>query len=167
MNEWVIAGILLIIFLIVVVVGSRAWKGAYLEKLPSLEGEETLFEEQGVSVRTYARLGRGKQLPNSLLRLTNRRLIIAQQVLFKRGSHVLHFVILLDEDAAGSIDHGATGALKEGFVTFRMRRPDLEVVRQDGRAYLRIPGGAGGDLSIPKEMRVETRRPDELEALLA
>lgn len=167
MNEWIIAGILLLLFAVVVVIGSRAWQGAYLEKLPLLDGEEILFEEAGVSVRTYARLGRGKHLPNSILRLTNRRLILAQQVLFRRGSHFLHFVILLDEDAAGSIDHGAMGAFKQGFVTFRMRRSELTLVTEGSRAYLLIPGGTGGDTSIPKEIRVETRRLDELGMLLA
>ena len=50
MSEWMVAGVLLGIFALVAPVGSRAWRGAYLEKLSALEGEQTLFEEQGIRV---------------------------------------------------------------------------------------------------------------------
>ncbi len=103
MDELRIVGVLLALFALVILVGSRAWRGAYLEQLPALEGERTLFEERGIRVDTIPQLGRGTRFPNSLLRLTDRRLIVAQQVLFRPQSHFLRYVVVLDDTPGQSL----------------------------------------------------------------
>jgi hypothetical protein len=81
LDELTIAGVLLALFALVILVESRAWRRAYLEHLPALEGERTLFEERGITADTVPQVGRGTRFPNSPLRLTDRRLVLAQPVL--------------------------------------------------------------------------------------
>jgi hypothetical protein len=94
------------LFALVILVGSRAWRRAYLEHLPALEGERTLFEERGITVDTAPQVGRGTRFPNSPLRLTDRRLVVAQQVLFRPHSYYLRYVVVLDDTPASARDAG-------------------------------------------------------------
>ena len=167
MDELTTAGVLLALFALVILVGSRAWRRAYLEQLPALEGERTLFEERGITVDTVPQVGRGTRFPNSLLRLTDRRLVVAQQVLFRPHSHYLRYVVVLDDTPAAAEALGTRGALAHGYVTFRARRADLALVRNRRGPHMAIRGDRAEGLAVPAEVRVFTRRPDELATLLA
>ena len=81
---------LVLVFLLYL--GYRGGRGSYLSKVALLEGEEILFEEDGLGVYTLAgRLGEDTHFLNCRVRVTNRRLIVGQKALFQK-KWVLRYV---------------------------------------------------------------------------
>lgn len=81
-----------IIFFILLIIVAFLYRNSTLQKLAPLPGEEILFEEEGVSV-TQAGTPQGTLFKNCVVRVTSRRIIIAQKVPFRKNYHVLRHVI--------------------------------------------------------------------------
>ncbi len=84
--------IALIVFFCLMVVLAFLYRNSTLQKLPFLPGEEILFEEDKVTVRQGGAPGTAL-FRGCRVRVTSRRIIIAQKVPFRKAYHVLRHVI--------------------------------------------------------------------------
>ena len=72
--------ITLAIVALIVLWYSRKFKNAFLDTLEFLPGEKILHEESVQKLEANVRLKQIRTFPNSLVRITNKRLILAQNV---------------------------------------------------------------------------------------
>ena len=84
--------IILSVFILCIVLIAFLYRNATLEKLSSLPDEHTLFEEDGIAVEQTG-TPRMAYYGKCKIRLTNKRLIIAQKMLFTSNWYMLRFVI--------------------------------------------------------------------------
>lgn len=155
------------VFIVIVVGGIGAlgllaavkWRGAYLDKLAELPGENTLFEETGLTVRQH-----GNRPTNFIwctVRLTNKRIIVAQKVLFGERRALRHVI-----DYSGGEGTSLSDTMKSGYIVASMDRSDVDL---SGLAadepVVRIPLG-GGALTRGQTVEIPTQRADEYRAAL-
>lgn len=157
--------IIIIIFLILLAIISlvmkKKFKNAYLDKLSLLPGEKVLFEEDGIKTLTRTVM-RGSLYPKSIVRVTNQRIIIAQKMLFNKTSMPIRFVIHYHVDVAIPVGF-AGGALKNGYVTFAIKKENVEVVNIGEKEYLEIkpPQLSGGARELPISVRIYSVHPND------
>ena len=126
------------------------WRGLPAERL---EGEETLFEQDGIRVETEVN-GRRHMVTGSFVRVTNRRILVGTGSTKKPRTAIVRYAILLD-----SKEHGG-GPLQDGYVTFPVRRDD--VTFDD---VVRIPA-EGAAFEIPRFVAIHRARIEALRAAI-
>lgn len=122
--------IAVLIFVALLVVIAVAARKSTLDRLERLPGEETLFEEKRIRVE-QAGAPSTAVFMNCLVRVTSRRIIIAQKVPFVK-THALRHVIVYDEY---SDDTDLAQSLRRGFLNLRVSRPKIRIER-DSRGCL-------------------------------
>ncbi len=110
------------------------YRKATLDRLTPLPGEEVLFEE---TVRRVEQRGgpRTVAFPKCLVRVTTRRIVIAQKFAFSKNRYALRHVITYDR-YSDNTDLGST--LKKGYVVMDINKSDLEIIREYDRQIIRI-----------------------------
>ncbi len=135
--------IVVILFVVALVIISILSKSSTLDKLATLEGEKTLLEEDSVTVEESVR-GRSIKtvLRNCVVRLTNKRLIVAQTVLFNKQKKFLRIVInYVDKGPELKAVGGAvlnTETFKQGYLTLYTTKDRIAVEEKGGEKTLVI-----------------------------
>jgi len=126
--------IVILIFIAVLLIMSLFYRKATLDKLPMPGGEAVLFEERGVRVEQGG-APRTALFFNCIIRVTDRRIIIAQKMLLSKKSYALRHVITY-YGAGESTDLGAT--LSKGYLNFSIYRDDIKLGEDGGETFVRI-----------------------------
>ncbi len=126
--------IVIAVFLAAMVFIAVMYRKATLDKLPLLPGEETIFEE---TVRRVEQGGTRRQtvFPKCLVRVTTRRIVIAQKFAFNKSRYALRHVITYDR-YSDTTDLGST--LKKGYIIMDINKSDLETIQEYDRQIIRI-----------------------------
>jgi hypothetical protein len=147
--------IVILVFVAVIVVFSIATRKSTLDKLEKLPGEETLFEEEGIRVE-QAGAPRTAVFINCIVRVTSRRIIIAQKMLFGKTyalRHVITYDVYSDEtDLAQS--------LRKGYLNFEVTRSKVKLERDSERCLITIPIPASA-LTGNQYVQYETGKGDD------
>jgi hypothetical protein len=151
----IIGGGIAILLLLAVFV----WKGAYLDALPELAGERTVFEETDLTVRQ-----RGNRPTNFIwctVRVTNKRIIVAQKPLLGKRRSLRHVI-----DYGGGEGTSLGDTMKRGYIVASVGKDDIDLSGLDGdEPVVRIPLG-GGALTSGQTVEIPTKRADDYRAAL-
>ena len=124
------------VFALLAVVFGLAWKGTTLSKLELGPEERVLFELEGLTVDRDS-LGGKSRSPNSVVRVTNERIIIAQRALLTKDP-LLRYV--LSYSGCQSEGAGLVATLKSGYLSCEI---DPAEIREDSSAVVfPLRGGA-------------------------
>lgn len=155
------------VFFLVALLLGRRFKNSTLDKLQLLPGEKILFDDECGKV--LAQTGSKPALwPKSIVRLTNKRIIISQHALFKPSHMPLRYVIHYDKNTELPEGYGGA-ALKTGYITFRTKPELIKLGSHKDKQYIEInPDAEPGALSgIPFYVRIFTARPNDYVRMLA
>jgi hypothetical protein len=147
--------IVVLVFAALLVIIAIAKRKSTLDRLENLPGEETLFEEEGVRVE-QAGAPRTALFMNCLVRVTSRRIIIAQKVPFVQ-TYALRHVIVYDEY---SDDTDLAQSLRKGYLNFTVNRSKVRIGR-DSRGCLITISIPESKLIRGQYIQYETGRGDE------
>jgi len=121
--------------LVIIIAGSvfiliaLLYRNATLDKLPSLSGERVIFEESGVMVEQSAS-PRSVIFINCLIRITDRRIIIAQKMLLSKKYALRHVILFNGQSDKTDLKT----SLKKGYLNLEISRSDLKI-EQSGDIY--------------------------------
>jgi hypothetical protein len=119
------------VFALVLVVIAASWANSTLSKLPLEAGEEVLFELSRVMVRLDA--SHPTNFPGGVIRVTNRRIIVAQKMLMSKDA-VLRYVVRY----RSSPDVVAAGeTARKGYIALSVDK--LTIENKAGTPTLLIP----------------------------
>ena len=125
--------IALLVFIIALVIIAIFYRKATLEKLPALAGERVLFEEEGIRVEQSGS-PRSVLFTKSTVRVTDRRIIIAQATLIGK-TRVLRHVI--SYDAPGN-ETDLSASAHKGYLVMSVRKSQVNISPESGAAAVRI-----------------------------
>lgn len=133
-----------VLFVILVIVGSVIRRKATIENLATLPGEHTVFEESGIRVDEKLR-GEGivTMYRKSFVRLTNKRIIIAQVPWFGKKIHYLVSVINYSGETGpevgnyGGVFLKGVGASK-GYMTFYTTKQHINIEQIKDKSVVKI-----------------------------
>jgi len=155
--EWA----MVVAVLCMMVVFAVTYRNATLDKLATEVGEDTLLEEHAVRVRVGN--GRVTIFRGCVVRLTDRRLIIAQKALFGRSA-VLRYVLRYRDASSETEEAGFAATMKRGFIAGPVdpRSIRFEPV-EHGKTLVRIPPGPG---TMGHELTFPSARAGDLQRTL-
>lgn len=161
MSEFLTVIITIVVFLSIMLLWGRKYKNSTLDKLELLPGEKILFDDECKKVMAQAG-PRPALWPKSIVRVTNKRIIIAQHALFKPSHMPLRYVIHYNKNTELPGGYGGA-ALKTGYITFRTTPELVKIASEKDKQYIEInpeikPGPMTG---IPYYVRIFTERPNE------
>ncbi|MCA9522830.1 MAG: hypothetical protein KC609_17770 [Myxococcales bacterium] len=132
-----------------------------LARLPMANGERILFDESGLRVFQRGH-GRSTQFINSRLRVTDRRIIVAQKMLLG-GDEALRYVFDYTSGDHDGTDLGTS--LREGALFGSLTPDQLEAASDEAGSHIRLPLG-GGALTRGQHAAIYTDRAAEIVARL-
>lgn len=138
-------------------------KNATLATLPALEGEEQLFEEQGVKVKQEGS-PRSALFYGCKVRVTNQRIIVAQKALLSKTTFVLRLVATYTDPGGQGADLGQS--MRSACVVAAIPRDTIRVEGEGEKAALALPLG-GGTLTRGQTMLIYSQRLPELRGVLS
>ena len=115
--------IILCVFFLTLAGIALFYRKSTLDKLAPLPGETVLWEESGVDV-TQVGAPRTAFFHSCVVRLTDRRVIIAQKVPLTRKTHYLRAVI---EHSSANPDTDLGSTLRRGYLTFSVGENEIEL----------------------------------------
>ncbi len=136
---------------------------ATLATLPALEGEEQLFEEEGVTVKQVGS-PRAALFINCKVRVTNQRIIVAQKALLSKTTFVLRLVATYTDPGGAGADLGRS--LRSACVVASIPRDAIRLEGEGKEAALVLPLG-GGALTQGQTMQIYSKRLPELRGVLS
>ena len=110
-------------FVVVAIVLAIVWRGATLDKLPMLSGEQILFDEVGIRVEQKG----GPEtawLVGAHVRVTNQRVIIGQKMAFGKTVALRHVITYATPSHAGT---ELSESLKSGYVIADIQPDDMQL----------------------------------------
>jgi hypothetical protein len=125
--------IVFIIFCIALVTIALFYRNSTLDKLNMLPDENILFQETGKRVEQSGS-PRTVIFINCIVKVTDKRIIIAQKMLFSK-KYALRHVIFYDQ-MSGSTDLKAS--FKKGYLTFNILKNGVHVSESSGEYDIRI-----------------------------
>lgn len=148
----------LIIFLLLLVIIAIFTRKNNLKNLTLENGETLLLEEDNVRVEEFFRGSDQIKgvFPSCRVRLTNRRIIVAQPIVFKKDSYALRHVISYVPQPGSSTLINPTfpnpGALKNGYLTLTTTKASISPKHANDKSVLEvlIPTEQTGLFSQPK-----------------
>ena len=140
------------IFVIFVIILQRKWKNATLDKLVLYPDEKVIFDDESALVELKAS-PRVDVLPGSVIRVTDRRIIISQKALGRKDMKIMKYVI--DYTGAPSPEGMAGGALKTGYISYRTIPQKLSIIEEKGSPLFRIEPQEEG-IGIPVWLHIKT-----------
>jgi hypothetical protein len=151
--EAFIIELVVLLFVVALIIIALFSRNATLDKLAEIEGEKKLLEKDGITVEESVR---GKNIQavfrNCRVRLTNKRIIIAQPTLFNKERFFLRAVINYSEKAnenpvsAGILLKSPT--LSQGFLTLNTSKDRIFVTENNKKPVLEITAPVGGGAVI-------------------
>ncbi|HPS58230.1 MAG TPA: hypothetical protein PK514_09005 [Spirochaetota bacterium] len=121
--------IILTLFFLMMAAIALLYREATLDKLKFLEDETLLFEEYGTRVEQSGG-SHSVVFINCIVRVTDRRIIIAQKMLF-RTKYALRHVIFYSE---GDDETGLKHTLLKGYILMRIDNTALQLEQQTGNS---------------------------------
>ena len=126
--------IIIIAFITAMLFIAILYRNSTLDKLPMLPGETAIFEEKGVRVE-QAGSPQSTIFINCIVRVTDRRIIIAQKLFLRKDKYALRHVISYSR-GADETDLKTTFA--KGYLNFSVRRDDVKIERDGEKDFIRI-----------------------------
>ncbi len=163
---WILAGVIIIIMFLI----GRKFKNATLDKLALLSGEKILFETEAGKV--VSQTGpRPMMFPRCFVRVTNKRIIVAQHTLFEKKNAVLPLRYVINYAATAEDPNKSGyggGALKTGYITLTTTVEQIQAVTEKNKTYVEIkpqspPGWTTG---VPYYVRIFTERAEDCLSVL-
>jgi hypothetical protein len=168
MPGWLFAGIVVVFAVGGVLYVRSKQTGAFVERLPLEEGENTLLEEEGLKVYHRARRRAVRDGGTVTYRvrtlLTDRRILVATGG--PEGKHKFVILMILDYTAAappvpetGYTAYRRKFALRNGYPTYSCSADDVSVEEHGGEMRLRVVvpfPEAGEGWGDPPEVRLST-----------
>jgi hypothetical protein len=153
-----------LLFLGVVIYSSFRFRHLTLATTAPLPGEAVHFEDEAArfSEQPYhAALVTSLTFLRAVVRVTNRRVLIAQPALLSRKQRVIRFAVF-----TSPVPPELGDPLRDGYVTFSTAPDHVSVVEHRGRRVLRIVPTDPG-FTKPQYVLLESPRLDEYWALLS
>ena len=151
--------IIIILFLLLMAAIAVFYRNSVLEKLPSEEGESTLLEESSVRVEQGG-APRTAIFLKCIVRVTDRRIIVAQKILFSK-KHALRHVISYRETPP-EMDIRST--LKKGYINAAIKPEEIKITGTDEGTRIRIDLPSSM-LAGKQHITYKTSRPDIYESI--
>ncbi len=125
--------IIILIFSVLLVIVVFFYRNSTLEKLPSLTGEKILFEESGIRVEQGGS-PRSVIFINCIVRVTDKRIIIAQKMLLSKKYALRH--VIFYKGTSDSTDLNST--LVKGYINMVIKKSDIKLSVFDGVCTVKI-----------------------------
>ena len=154
---WTVIIVAVVIFVLV----AFFYRKATLDQLESLPGERVLFEEDNIKV-TQDGAPRSAIFFWCKVRVTNRRIIVAQKVWLRKNKYQLRHVIWYDQPNGEGVD--LTETLRSGYVEAKMPWTRIEVDADGEDPVVKIPL-AGSALTDRQTATIHTKRPEEYQKI--
>jgi hypothetical protein len=161
--------VIVVVFVFVgVILVRRTQRGAIVERLPFLEGEHVVLEEEGLKLfhkfRQTAVRGGGTTTYRVRSVLTNRRVLLATGGPEGKHKYVIQMILDYTTPATPVPDHGYDAYLRKfelqnGYPTYPISADDVTVEDRGGETCLEfvVPFPEGGDgWGPPPEVRLST-----------
>lgn len=129
--------IILIIFFLVMLSVAVLYRGATLDRLDLQEGEAVMFEETGTRVEQSGS-PRSVVFINCIVRVTDRRIIVAQKMLFRNKYALRHVIFYRQWDD----DSGLKQTLLKGYILMHIDAGAMQVEQaagEDAAVRIKIP----------------------------
>lgn len=121
--------VILILFFLMMAAIALLYRKATLDKLQFPEDETLLFEEYGIRVEQSGG-SRSVFFINCVVRVTDRRIVIAQKMLF-RTKYAVRYVIFY---RVGDDETGLKHTLLKGYILIRIDNTALQIEQQAGNS---------------------------------
>ncbi len=151
--------IIILVFILVMIILSFLYRNSTLKKLVTLQGEEIIFEETKVKVEQKGG-PRTAVFYNSIVRVTNMRIIIAQKVLLG-NTHVLRHVM---NYSGFSSETDLKKTLARGYVVSDIFKSDMKITKNSEGEMIRI-SIPNSSLTRGQYIEFRTSMSDEYERL--
>jgi len=170
MPGWLFAVIVIVFLIVAVPLVRRTLKGAILERLPLVDGERVVLEEEGLKLshRGQKRSARGGWTVTYKVRsvLTDRRIILATGGPEGKRKLVIKVIVDYTTPAPTVTDSGYSAYLSKfklgnGYPTYPISEGDVSVVNDGGDGELRfvVPFPEGGpSWGPPPEVKLATAK---------
>lgn len=126
--------IIIIVFIGVMFFIAILYRNSTLDKLAMLPGETVLFEEKRVRVE-QAGSPRSTIFINCIVRITDRRIIIAQKLFLRKDKYALRHVISYNR---GGDETDLKTTLAKGYLIFSVRRDEIKIEMEGEKKFIRI-----------------------------
>lgn len=139
------------------------FKDSVLGKVALLPSEKILHDDNPVIITVVSRTQHGTGVhPNSIVRITNQRLIIAQKPWFsKKPPEQWPLLLIMHRDATLPLPGGVTsGLLSVGYRTVGIANIDISPAGKFTDAIISITVDAPGDITMLEKILVETSKPE-------
>jgi len=125
--------IIIIISIVLFTLIALLYRNATLNKVPLLTDEKVLFEENGVRVEQSGS-PRSVIFINCIVRVTDRRIIIAQKMLLSKQYALRHVIVY-----SGLSDYtDLKTSLKKGYLNLTVSKSDIKIDDAGGKCIVRI-----------------------------
>lgn len=153
--------IIIIVFIAAMFFIAILYRNSTLDKLPMLPGERILFDEKGVRAE-QAGSPRSTLFINCAVRVTDRRIIIAQKLLLRKDKYALRHVIGYNR---GDEKTDLKTTLVKGYLNFYIRRDEINIEKEGEKTFIRIdiPESV---LTRSQYVRFSTSVPDEYKKII-
>lgn len=121
--------IILIVFFLLMFVIALLYRGATLDRLELQAGEEVIFEERGTRVEQSGS-PRSVLFINCIVRVTDRRIIVAQKMLFRNKYALRHVIFYRMQDD----DAGLKQTLLKGYILMHIDPGAMQVDQARGES---------------------------------
>jgi len=125
--------IVIVIATVVFILIAFFYRGASLDKLPELPGEKALLEENGVRVEQSGS-PRSVIFMNCIVRVTDRRIIIAQKMLLSNKYALRHVIVYNGLNNSTDLKT----SFKKGYLNIAVTKSDVKLDDAGGTCTVRI-----------------------------
>jgi len=125
--------IVFVIFCAALIAIAVLYRNSTLDKLPLLTGEKILSEESSVRVEQGGS-GRSVVFTNCIVRVTDKRIIIAQKMLLTKKYALRH--VITYNGLSDSTDLKST--LKKGYLLMTVSKQDMKISEAEGKSTVSI-----------------------------
>lgn len=150
MNIFLSIAAVVILFALLAYWNVKRFGSATLEQLPLHPSEKVLFEEEDVRVSAHFGPKLLRVFPHCTIRVTDRRVIIAQPAIGTTSKRMLRFV--LDYTAAQDVLEAY-----RGYTTMRIMKEHIHCPQKKAKdAYVEILPDANAGFGAPRFVRIHT-----------
>lgn len=126
--------IIIIVFIAALLLVAILYRNSTLDKLSFSPGETILFEDKGVRVE-QAGAPQSTIFFNCIVRVTDRRIIIAQKLFLRKDKYALRHVISYN---SGGDETDLKTTLAKGYLIFSVRKDEIKIEMEGEKKIIRI-----------------------------
>lgn len=157
--------ILVALFIVLAIPFALKYRGATLDTIEQLPGEKTMFEEDRVSFFAFVRIP-GSTYPYCFVRITNKRIIVAQHALFGKK---LPMRAILVHAAGIEYDTDISGTAKRGYPIVHFSPQQVSYETNGKKTWVKITtGSADAHLGgMPLYVRISTQQEQQYKKIFS